>query len=330
MVLPEGHRAFLARPGEQSKYFDLFREMEAIGPDLPFVELQRGVPVDEHDDLDHMLKRAMAFRRPKSKAAFEGPPSENLGDYVAARRVQAPAAAQFRRILKGYFESAQKGDLALIPPSAWRSEALLVEFSGGPGNIVYRKVPYGDTLLVDIPARRFREIATVTKRLLPPHILDVVTKPNAFVQFGRSDTTDLHDLAYGSFVREEEYSSTFYVTNPEYNLEHDLLFAAFVKFVAANSKAVAEATEAPYTLEDSFLGRVRRLHAEPPIQREFSGLAEAEGRAEHSTDRGRALQSGCRGRRRNNPICRARDDHHWEFYGPRGRSLRGSGSARSS
>ncbi len=44
------------------------------------------------------------------------------------------------------------------------------------------------------------------------------------------------------------------MTNPEYNLEHDLLFAAFIKFVAANSKAVAEAAEAPYTLEQAFLG----------------------------------------------------------------------------
>ncbi len=180
MVLPEGHRAFLARPGEQSRYFDLFRKMGAIGPDLPFVELQRGVSIDEHEHLDAMLRRAIAFRSLRSSPQPAGYPSEDLADYRTARRVRASSAAAFKTILKGYFESAQKGDLALIPPSAWQSDALLVEFSGGPGNVVYRKIPYQDFFLVNIPARRFREIGTVEKRLLPSHILDVATKPNAF------------------------------------------------------------------------------------------------------------------------------------------------------
>ena len=107
--------------------------------------------------------------------------------------------------------------------------------------------------MITIPARRFHTVRTVPKRLLPTHILDVVTKPNAFVQFGRSDTNDLHDMSYDSFSRDDEHSSTFRVSEREYNLEHDLYFAAFIKVIAANVRALAEDASQPYSIEDALL-----------------------------------------------------------------------------
>jgi len=129
---------------------------------------------------------------------------------------------------------------------------LLIEFSTGPGEFVYRKIPYGEYLL-DVPVRKFREIGVVPKRLLPLHILGIVTKPNGFVQFGKSDTADLHEIAYDSFIKDNEYCSTFHVGENAYSLEHDLLFAVFVKVVVANSKAISESLD-PLSIEDAFHG----------------------------------------------------------------------------
>ena len=258
-TLPDDHRVFLARPGRDYQYFGHFRKMRAIGPDLPLVELDRGLPIDDQVLLGDMLKRAVAFRSWRSRSRYEEPPSRTLSDYIGKRNIRRDSAAQLRAALKGYFEEAKKGDLALIPPSAWRDEALLVEFTGNSDNVVYREIPYGARtayIPVAIPARRFREVSVVPKRFLPPHVLDIVEKPNIFVEFGRTDRFDLQDLTYPSFVKDDEYSCTFELTEAKYTLEHDLWFASFVKFVAANTKAISEDAVESVSFEEAILAEL--------------------------------------------------------------------------
>ena len=201
-----------------------------------------------------MLKRAVAYRRWRPKARREDPPPEELFYYRHERRVHTKSAIQFVKILKGYFEIAKKGDLALVPPSAWKSDALLIEFSTDPHDFIYREVPYGKDYLVDMPVRRFREIGTVQKRFLPRHILDVVTKPNGFIQFGKPDTNDLTHLVYDDFSKDNKYTSKFHVREHECNLEYDFYFAASVKVVSSNIKASSEGAGEPYSFEAAIRG----------------------------------------------------------------------------
>ena len=224
-ILHADSSAFLARAGSTCRYLNYFRDLCAIGPDLPYVELERGMSIDDHNRMELMLRRSEAFRRWMPKYRHEDPPSRELLDYVHADRVNPRSRAQYKRILKGYFEVAKKGDLALVPPSAWQSDALLIEFSTDPDEFVYRQIPYGDRF-VDIPVRKFEEIGTIQKRFLPRHILSIVTKPTAFVQLGTQDTESLQRIAYDSFIRQNhsiiddsEYSSTFHVSSEKY-LDH--------------------------------------------------------------------------------------------------------------
>ena len=253
-LLPDQPRAFLARPGARTCYFDSFRKMKAIGPDFPFLELQKRINIDKQPDLMPILRRAQAFRSWRNSSPHSDPPSQNLLHYRSRPRISRNTAAQFRVILQGYFEKARKGDLVLIPSSAWRDDSLLVEFSTSRHKHKTIALPYTNDHSVNILARPFKELTTIPKRLLPHHILDVVTKPNAFARFNDFDTLKLHELAYHSFVRNDEYSSTFHVTNQDYSLNADMQFGIFVKFISANMQALSDKRGNPYSINEAITG----------------------------------------------------------------------------
>lgn len=252
-ILPEDHRAFLARPGKSYGHLPHFEKLGAIGPDLPFMKLERGVPIEEQLDMAHMLKRAVAYRKWFVHPRGEQPPPQELEYYRDQSRVRNRTARQYEAAMKGYFEVAKKDDLVLVPTFNWRSSSPLVEFSSGPGNLVYRDIPYRETM-VTLPLRKFNMITKAEERLLSSHILDIAQKPNIFVQFPKSNLMDLYDIAYPSFSKPDECSNTFAVKSTDYNLEHDLHFGAFIRFVAANFKALEEGAKRPYSIEESIFG----------------------------------------------------------------------------
>ena len=237
-ILTKDHGAFIARPGEKCRHFADFANIGAIGPDLPGVRIDPKVAIDEQNDLGHMLKRAMIIRKWAAMGRSDDDvPEAELGPYVRRRRLPRRSQSQFISILKGYFERAQKGDLIVIPPQSYQADAILAEFRDGPQRIQYNQIPrrYGN---FEIPTRRFKVLNRLPKRLLPADVIDIISKPNAFVQVGKTNKEDLYHLAYGSFTVGGDFISRFEVTEESYNFDDDLYFAAFVKFVAANTKSV--------------------------------------------------------------------------------------------
>ena len=254
--LSDDHRVFMARPGEGCKHFHHFREMSAIGPDFPCLKIGREHLIDQHENMEEMLKRSLSLKRWKPMSPDDEPPSEHKIDYNFQQNTPSRSSSQYRATLRGYFEVAKQGDLVLIPPSGWQSDALLVEFSTGPSDFVYRKLPYGTSrlpILLDVPVRKFREISTLQKRLLPTHVLDVIGKPSAFIEFGERDRITLQNIAYNSISKETDYCTTFHIPQSGYSLEHDLLFSAFAKFVAVNCKALSDNRDTPISFEQSLL-----------------------------------------------------------------------------
>ncbi len=115
--------------------------------------------------------------------------------------------------------------------------AVIGEFTHEPSFIRYISVPDKFEGL-DLPARPYRNLRTLPKRLLPGEVLAPLSHPAAFVQVGNTAKKELYDLAYKSFVADDEYVSQFWVTSDSYSLDNDLHLAAFMKFVAANVKLV--------------------------------------------------------------------------------------------
>jgi hypothetical protein len=236
-ILGADHGVWIARPGRESYLYDAFIEHSVIGPDLPEVRISESGALLAASKLDDMLKRAAAIRA----WAQQGRPSNSRPPVALDRYSSAPkmrGGAQFAGILRGYFEAAKKGDLILIPPRSYNRDAVLAEFVEDPSNVLYETFPdyYGN---FKFPVRRFRRLAALPKRSLPKHIIDILEKPNAFVMVPQSERDNLYGLAYGTYVAVGNYNTRFDVTSPAYNSTDDFALAAFINFVAANTKTVS-------------------------------------------------------------------------------------------
>ena len=77
------------------------------------------------------------------------------------------------------FERARQGDLVIVPPKSFTSDALVGEFVDGPFKSVNVKV---DRLYLDdsLPGRRVKWLASIPKRKLPIRVIEAIQKPSAF------------------------------------------------------------------------------------------------------------------------------------------------------
>jgi hypothetical protein len=96
-------------------------------------------------------------------------PSHNLDDYRDGqdkRRI-----GQLHGIISGYFEKLKRGDLVMVPPSAFSSPAYIGEVISLENEYITTHIPlrYGESLLT---GRRVRWLGHIEKRKLPNDILD--------------------------------------------------------------------------------------------------------------------------------------------------------------
>ena len=224
----------MVRPGSNYKLYNLFSESNGIFADLLGLELQQDVPFKEQDRINaqlHRARRLRAFRR----ADEPNPPSRNLDDY--SDYVDSRSISQLYRILTGFFEQAQKGDLVLVPPLAFSQDTLIGELTTEPERHVTTRVPslYGNEPLY---GRSVRWLARLPKGKLSPYLLDLITKPNAFVLIRKDERLSIYREAYGSYILPGEYRARFNVRDPEFTTTDDLYIQAFFNFVAANSRNI--------------------------------------------------------------------------------------------
>lgn len=228
--ITSSQNVFLVRPGSNYKLYDVFESNEGIFVDLPGLNLEHGLPLDQQDRITAQLHRARklrAFRRSK-----EEPPSRNLDDYNNYKNDRS--ILQLSLILKGFFEEAKKGDLVVVPPSAFSQKALIGELLDDPTGIVSTTVIRGqeeETLY----GRRVRWLASLPKGNLSPYLLDLISKPNAFVLIKADERYAIYRAAYGSYALPGEYRARFDVDDPEFTTSDDLYIQAFFNFVAVNS-----------------------------------------------------------------------------------------------
>jgi hypothetical protein len=141
------------------------------------------------------------------------------------------------------FERARQGDLVIVPPKSFTSDALVGEFVDGPFKSVNVKV---DRLYLDdsLPGRRVKWLASIPKRKLPIRVIEAIQKPSAFFLLARSLRQEIYQQAYPSFVLGDElYTSRFDVISLEFKAKDDFIIQSFFNFVAANTKAIAEGRE---------------------------------------------------------------------------------------
>ena len=232
--VPEQNQVFFVRPGSNYKMYNLFAETGAIVADFLALEFSKGKVLSEQDNVIAQLHRARKVRN-YLRFREDTEPSrkiEDYSDYVADR-----STSQLLRILSGYFEHAKKGDIVVVPPRAFAQDALIGVLLDDPSEFITLqfKELYGTERLY---GRRVKWLGRIPKGKLSPYILDLGSKPNAFVLLPKPERAAIYREAYGSYILPGEYRVRFDVDDPDFTTTDDLYIQAFLSFVAANSRRI--------------------------------------------------------------------------------------------
>ena len=207
-VIPENHNVYVARPGQGARLYGTFLDQSAIGPDFPGLDLRRGVPLADQQELERRVRRSIRLRNwHLSGRLKDNEPDRDLKKYSPA---DFKGMGQYRSILLGYFERAARGDLAIITPKSWSLPALIVEFRDDPMGIV--EIPADFYPRDPLSGRRVRILAKIEKRKLPAKVLDIVEKPNAFVILEKSARPVVYRLAYWEHLNWDSHTLHIPVT----------------------------------------------------------------------------------------------------------------------
>jgi hypothetical protein len=139
--------------------------------------------------------------------------------------------------LSGYFEKLKRGDLVVVPPSAFSRETYIGEVVSEPTKYESVTAPqfYGNDAL---PGRRVRWLAQIEKRKLPSEILDALEHPTSIYLLARSQRPAIYAAAFGTYVDasrpDSEFIARFSIAEDGFTTETDLRLQAFFNFVAAN------------------------------------------------------------------------------------------------
>ncbi|WP_204165166.1 hypothetical protein [Methylobacterium radiodurans] len=158
------HNVYFVRPGKNYHLYQPFVHSEAIIADLPFLELQRGVALEEQASVINRIHRSRAIRnwyRGDRENAF---PSRDLSVYPD--NVRDLGISQLKSVVERYFSEAKKGDLVLVIPGSITSDAYIGELTGEPSDIItlsYEYVYNNEPL----QGRKVKWLATTKKNLWP-------------------------------------------------------------------------------------------------------------------------------------------------------------------
>lgn len=238
-LLTEDHQIFVSRPGKDYRLYPEVREGSVVLLELPGLGLVNGMRINEYQDLQERIIRSRRIRnwhrcgRPEDNV-----PSVDLSEYKSHSLDRGDA--QLQGLVRAMFDRAKCGDLVIVPPKSFNSNALVGEFVDNPENSVDTLVDrmyLGDAL----PSRRVRWLASIPKRDLSLSILDAIQKPTAFFLLQKSLKAKIYEQAYQSFIIQDNlYCCRFDVSSPDFSAKDDFLIQSFFNFVAANTKAIDE------------------------------------------------------------------------------------------
>ncbi|MDR3500669.1 MAG: hypothetical protein P4L72_15750 [Parvibaculum sp.] len=231
-VLPQTTNVYVGRPGKEYRLYHQFTEGHVIGPELPGLDLQPGVPLAQQTLMDNRIRRSVRLRNWHGRGRPEDdvPPTalEAYNGHLAAN-----ALGQYRSVVTGYFERVNAGDLVIIPPQSFSQDAVVGEFIGGPTDFESFNIPryVGHPLLV----RRFRTVGRIPKPKLNARILDLITKPNMLVLLERQLRSEIYSAVYGNYTTADSFNTRLEVAAREFTTDDDFNIKLFIKFVTQNT-----------------------------------------------------------------------------------------------
>jgi hypothetical protein len=215
-------------------------ERQAIGPDLPMLDLDLRNGLEGDPNVEAKVKRARAFsswlRKPPELRGDR--PSESVNDYHGADR--RAGHAQIDGIVRSYFQQLNAGDVLVIPNPSYFGEAIIAELLP-VGNAVV-KIPGTQRFEgFEFDGRRFGHFKRVKMADLPRAVIDLSRAPTGLAEITNAAVKRrIFELGYDDFILDDSFVSRLITTKRDFTSFDGNVLNALVTMVAENVDRLEE------------------------------------------------------------------------------------------
>ncbi|MBD1203736.1 MAG: hypothetical protein H9533_06335 [Rhodobacteraceae bacterium] len=233
-IVASDTRVFLARAGKNGHMFTSVMQAQAIGPDLPNLELDLSNGLDADTDVEAKIKRsrALASWLRSSISSRGGMPSKEIEDFREKKK--NPGHAQIDGIVNSYFKEVRVGDLLVVPNPSFFGEALIAE--AGPIELTSVKIPgVGRYEGFNFDGRKFNHFSKVKMSKLPRAVIDLAKAPTGFAEIkDHRVKARLIEFAYEDFVYDSQFFGRIRTTKDDFTSFDVNVLGAFVSMIAGS------------------------------------------------------------------------------------------------
>lgn len=238
-IIADHTRIFLARAGRQGHLYNQVAALEAIGPDLPMLDLNLSDGLSGDTLLQNKLKRARAYSR-WLRTASEKRGVEPPSDLKSYEKEPTKAGhSQIEGIVKGYFQDMAPGDLVVIPNPSYFGDAIIGELLPlTPKNLV--KIPgHRRYEGYEFDGRKFTNTKFVKMSDLPMSVIDLARAPTGLAAIGSGVVKDkIFELAYDDYIKDDQFVSRIFTSKNDFTSFDGNVLNALVTMVAENTERI--------------------------------------------------------------------------------------------
>lgn len=233
-IISADTNVYLARAGKQGHLFAQVLAEQAIGPDLPNLDLDLSKGFDEEKQLVAKVNRARKLSRwiqsPISSRGNE-PPS-NLSDYDNEKK--RSGHAQIEGIVRTYFKDMKAGDVLVIPDPQLFGQAILAEVL--PIEKIAKIIPGAKRYDgFSFQGRKFGHYTRVRMMDLPRAVIELARAPTGLAKIADPRVKNrIFEMCFTDFALDDTFSSQIITKKPEFRPFDANVLNAFVRMIAQN------------------------------------------------------------------------------------------------
>lgn len=234
-IISGSTQVYMARAGQGGHLFEEVRRLNAIGPDLPNLNLnlERGIHNEEH--LKEKIERAREFRKwlqlPEDKKGLI--PPQDLNHYVGK-----PVLRGHKRIVnivKQYFDGLQENDLVIIPNPYVFNNVIIAEILPLSSENIVKLQGKNKFEGRYFDGRRFRNTKSVKISDLPRSIINIIRQPTALERIEDENVKNsIFALKYDNFAKEDLSVSRILTLKEDFDSFDNNVLSTLATMVANN------------------------------------------------------------------------------------------------
>lgn len=233
-IISADTHVYLARAGKRGHLFEQVLATQAIGPDLPNLNLDLRNGFEKEENLVAKINRSRKLSRwVQSPVTSRGDqPSSNLADYDNDKK--SSGHAQIEGIVRTYFQDMKAGDVLVIPNPVLFGQAILAEVL--PIEPVAQTIPGAKRFQgLEFQGRKFGHFKMIRMMDLPRAIIELARAPTGLARIADQRVKNrIFEMCYTDYALDDVFSSQIITTKPEFRPFDANVLNAFVRMIAQN------------------------------------------------------------------------------------------------